>query len=82
MSNILSLDDVLYTDVHLSDEPVPDCIVCPVCGEQHKIEYGDEVHDDGTVTPSKLLAFYKCNGRAYVAGVRGKLIKTDTPIEW
>ena len=44
-------------------------------GENHKIEYGEEVLKDGKKVPSKFLAFYECYGKSYLAGIDGKLLK-------
>lgn len=52
-------------------EPLGDTVECPQCGQQHSIEYGEEVLKDGTRKPSKLLAFYKCGDKAYLAGING-----------
>lgn len=53
-----------------------DFILCNKCGERHIIKYGDEVLSDGTLKPSKLLAFYKCGETLYLAGINGKSILT------
>lgn len=50
-------------------------IICDKCGKQHKIEYGEEVLKDGTKRPSKLLAFYTCGNKTYLAGIGGKDIR-------
>ena len=52
-----------------------DFILCAQCGNRHKIEYGEEVKKDGTKVPSKLLAYYKCNGKSYLVGINGKDIR-------
>ena len=44
------------------------------CGKNHRVQYGEEILPDGTRKPSKLLAFYKCKGKAYLAGMLGKRI--------
>lgn len=49
-------------------------ITCPHCGELHDIQYGQEKQPDGTWKESKLLAFYVCGDKAYLAGVDGKNI--------
>lgn len=59
-------------------EKLPDLgkeIICPHCGEIHKIQYGETILPDGTTEPSTTLAFYVCNGEAYLAGVDGKALK-------
>ena len=55
-------------------DAVGNSINCPNCGDAHEIEYGDEVMPDGTKKPSKLLAFYKCGNKTYLAGIAGKVI--------
>ncbi len=55
-------------------EPLGDFILCDKCGERHIITYGDEVMPDGTKKPSKLLAFYDCGGKSYLAGINGRRI--------
>jgi hypothetical protein len=47
-------------------------IKCPICGNRHKVEYAEEILADGTKRPSKLLAFYRCGGNSYLAGIDGK----------
>jgi len=60
----------------IKDKPeVGTHIICKMCGEKHKIEYGEEENKDGTWTPSKLLAFYKCKSKSYLAGFAGKDIR-------
>ena len=51
-----------------------DAITCPTCGKTHPVEYGDIVNKDGTKTPSRMLAFYKCGKNSYLCGVNGKNI--------
>jgi hypothetical protein len=53
---------------------IGEMIDCPHCGEIHPIQYGNEVMEDGTKKPSKLLAFYKCGDEIYLAGIAGKRI--------
>ncbi len=52
-------------------EPLGDTVECRKCGQQHPIEYGEEVLKDGTRKPSKLIAFYKCGDNSYLAGING-----------
>jgi len=54
--------------------PIGDSIACPKCGVEHEIKYGEKVLPDGTKIPSKMLAYYKCGGACYLAGVNGKSI--------
>jgi hypothetical protein len=49
-------------------------IMCDKCGKRHKVKYGDEVMEDGTKKKCTLLSFYKCGGKTYLAGIRGKRI--------
>lgn len=49
-----------------------DFILCKMCGQRHKIEYGKKVLPDGSKIPSKLLAFYKCGDNSYLGGINGK----------
>ncbi len=51
-----------------------DFILCDKCGERHLIDYGEEVMKDGTKKKTKLLAFYKCGDKVYLAGINGKKI--------
>jgi len=55
-------------------ETLGDTVECGQCGETHRIEYGDEVLGDGTKQKSTTLAFYKCSGATYLAGIDGKRI--------
>jgi len=47
--------------------PLKDYIICPQCGQKHEIEFAKD--DEGNITH---LAFYKCGGKAYLAGIDGK----------
>ena len=61
----------------LDDKPIiGETIKCKVCGELHDIQYGNIVEKDGSLTPSKMLAFIKCptNGNSYLVGINGKEI--------
>ena len=50
---------------------------CPNCGEQHRVQYGDKVEKDGTLTPWKMLGYVKCtNGSSYLVAIDGKELKT------
>jgi len=55
--------------------PLGSSINCRNCGERHPVEYGDEILPDGTKQPSKLLAFYKCEDKSYLAGINGMKIQ-------
>jgi len=50
-------------------------IYCDKCKTNHPIVYGDKVLEDGTKRPSAMLAFYKCSGSVYLAGIDGQLLK-------
>ena len=49
--------------------PIGDFILCKHCGHRHIIE-----HADGSKGTPKLLSFYKCGSKSYLAGVTGKAI--------
>ena len=53
------------------NDPVGKYVDCLHCGGTHKIEYADEILEDGTLKPCKLLAFYKCGDTAYLEGIAG-----------
>lgn len=59
-------------------KPIGGAIKCPQCGEQHEVVYADKVakNPDGTERrePSKLLAFYRCGGNAYLCGINGRAL--------
>jgi hypothetical protein len=50
-----------------------DMIECPVCGEQHPLEYAKDQNGEET----SVAGFIKCpeNGRSYLVSIRGQLIK-------
>ena len=52
-----------------------DSILCSKCGKRHLIKYGDKILKDGTKVSSKLLAYYRCKGKLYLAGINGKDIR-------
>lgn len=56
---------------------VGEVAVCPNCNEEHIVIYGDKMLEDGTLVPSRMLAFVKCdkNGSTYLVGIEGKLIR-------
>ena len=56
------------------NEDVGATIICKHCGNEHDIEYGTKTLEDGTEVPSKTLAFYKCDGIPYLAGINGKVL--------
>ena len=51
-------------------------VECPNCGDLHKVRYGDKIEKDGTLTPSKMLGYVKCNnGSSYLVTIDGKEFK-------
>ena len=68
----------------LPEVPKDGNVVCPHCGEVHKIGYGEKKNDDGTYSPSNSLGFIKCpeNGSNYIVSLNGALITSKlTPIK-
>ena len=49
-------------------------IVCSMCGKTHNIRHGEK-EINGKRVKSKRLAYYKCRGEAYLAGINGKDIR-------
>ena len=58
-------------------KPLGDFILCKQCGERHRVQYGERVLANGTRVPSKSLAFYKCGGKNYLVGIKGKDIRKE-----
>lgn len=59
----------------LNDKPLlKKTVICGRCGYYHAVEYATEILKDGTEKPYTALAFYKCEGKTYLAGVGGKEI--------
>ena len=52
--------------------PVKKTIKCDKCKKEHPILFGDKVNKDGTKSPSKLLGYYKCSDKTYLASIAGK----------
>lgn len=50
-------------------------ITCPNCLKVHPIEYGKKEMPDGTWKETRMLAFYKCGEKSYLAGIDGQLLK-------
>lgn len=50
-------------------------VTCWMCGQEHAVEYGETIAEDGTRQPNNLLAFFTCEGSSYLCGVRGKQLK-------
>jgi hypothetical protein len=70
-----SIPFISFGNDELADKPaLGTSITCPHCNQIHDIKYGDEVLPDGTRKPSKLMAFYKCGKKIYLAGIDGKSI--------
>ena len=67
---MIGFDRKAYSDA----APLEDEIECPQCGALHKVEYGVMVHKDGTLSPSRALAFVRCEGKSYLVGILGKRI--------
>lgn len=55
-------------------EEIGNTIICERCGETHEVRYGNEVLEDGTKVPSKMLAFVDCGDSTYLVGLDGKRI--------
>ena len=51
---------------------IGETIICPYCNNKHKIEYGEKVLPDGSRVTSKIIAFYRCGDKIYLAAVNGK----------
>ena len=51
-------------------------ILCSMCGKTHYITYGKQ-KINGEWVESRLLAFYKCRGKSYLAGLNGKDIRGE-----
>lgn len=49
-------------------------VICEVCGERHKIEYGLKKLDNGELVPSKTLGFVSCGEDKYLVSMHGKRI--------
>ena len=56
-------------------------IKCKVCGENHTIEYGDIVKEDGTKEKSKMIGFMFCptNNECYMVTFNGKIVNNQLP---
>ena len=69
------MDDFIAIGNGELKEALTETITCERCGEKHTIEYGSTINEDGTHTPSKLLAFVECQGKLYLAGIEGKRVR-------
>ena len=56
--------------------PVGETTVCPNCVKSHPVEYGHKVMPDGSLQPSRLLAYCKCpeSGKTYLVGINGRCL--------
>ena len=56
---------------------VGEVAICPNCNEEHTVIYGNKVLEDGTLAPSRTLAFVKCdkNDSICLVGIKGKSIR-------
>lgn len=50
-------------------------VTCWICGQEHAVEYGEKIAEDGTRQPDDLLAFFKCGEHSYLCGVKGRQLK-------
>ena len=48
---------------------------CTKCGGEHKITYGTKTLADGTTAETRVLSFYKCGDKTYLAGIQGRSLK-------
>lgn len=69
----MSIPFVAFGNEELAKLPaLGDKILCPRCGKMHKVVYGKRKLDDGSEVESETIAFYKCRGKLYLAGIDGK----------
>lgn len=68
------MDDTPWIAVGADElgEPVGATVACTGCGTAHPVEHGT---DAATGRPSTVLAFYRCGGAVYLAGVGGRAIR-------
>jgi len=57
------------------NENVEEFEICPNCGEQRKVRYGETINKDGSRTENKTLAFIECGNGSYLVGINGKRLK-------
>lgn len=57
-------------------EPIGELATCPNCKQLHQVIYGEEILQDGTRIPSKLLGAVECpkDKCSYLVSVAGKRI--------
>ena len=49
-----------------------DEVLCARCGKMHRVECAKEISKNGKGIPGKTLAFVRCRGKMFLAGVNGK----------
>lgn len=60
----------------LADLPVlGKTVTCWICGQEHAVEYGETIGEDGKRQSDGILAFFKCGEHSYLCGVKGKQLK-------
>lgn len=73
---------VAFGNDEIDNSPIlGETITCRICGKEHSVEYGDRINDDGSTTPTKSLAFFKCGDKSYLCGVNGKDIRRGLKIK-
>lgn len=55
--------------------PIGNFILCHACGKRHRVHYSNEILNDGSKVPSKLLGYYKCQGKSWLTAINGKDIR-------
>lgn len=58
-----------------------DMVVCPRCDEDHPLEAGKKVNEDGSTEPSDALFFVRCKDKTYLAALKGRLVFGHRRIE-
>ena len=64
-----------FSNDELGDPVEGDTVLCEVCGNEHKIEYGMKKLDSGEFVPSKTLGFVRCGENAYLVTFNGRKIR-------
>jgi hypothetical protein len=63
------------SDEELAKKPLlGETIHCKKCGKDHPIECGEKTLPNGDKVGDNLLAFYRCSGKVFLAGIGGKAI--------
>jgi hypothetical protein len=71
--NLMSTPFVAFGNEELAKLPtLGKKVLCPRCGKMHKVIFGKRKLDNGIEIESKAIAFVKCRGRLFLAGVDGK----------